>query len=432
MLWQIVGMLAVISAIGVSIALHEVGHMVPAKKFGVRVSDYAVGFGPSLWSKRIGETLYAIRWIPLGGYIRMIGMYPPARKPAGPGRLAQMAEKARAEVLAEVLESDHGRTFYELPVRKRIVIMLGGPSMNLLLAFVFFAAALIGVGVGSPTLTVREVTPCFVSVENPAGAKVDGACKDGISAAAQAGLKPGDVIKEINREPVKDWADLGVKLEKFGSGGNGTVTVLHEGDVLTTSNVDFQSLTLDRYDDAGNATGETYQRAFLGIMTEWERQHLAPATVPSVMWSMTTMSTQALMQFPQKIYELAKTLLSDAERDPTGPVSVVGATRIGGEIVASEWSAWDKLFSILMLAGSLNLFLFLFNLLPLLPLDGGHVAGALWEAGRDGARRLRGMASAGPVDMARMLPLTYAVSVLLIAVGVLVIWADIVKPISLG
>ena len=431
MVWQIVGMLAVITAIGVSIALHEVGHLVPAKKFGVRVSDYAVGFGPSLWSKRIGETLYAIRAIPVGGYIRMIGMYPPARKPVGAGRLAQMAEDARAESLAEVLESDKGRTFYELPVHKRVVIMLGGPTMNLVLAFVFFGAALVGIGVNSPSLTVQTVTPCYVSEANPSGAQDGGVCKDGTSAAAQAGLQPGDVITKINNESIADWTDLGSTLETFGRGGNGSVTFERDGQSITEQ-VTYQSLTLDRYDESGNPTGEQYQRSFLGVITVWDREHLSPTMVPQIMWNMTTMSTKAIVQFPQKVWELAKTLVNGGERDPNGPVSVVGATRIGGEIAASEWNNADKIFSLLMLAGSLNLFLFLFNLLPLLPLDGGHVAGAVWEVGRDAVNRVRGRSKGGPADIAKLLPLTYAVSVLLIVVGAVVIWADIVKPISLG
>lgn len=431
MAWQIIGMLAVILAIGVSIALHEVGHLVPAKKYGVRVSDYAVGFGPSLWSKRIGETLYAIRAIPLGGYIRMIGMYPPARKPVGSGRFAQLAEGARQEALAEVLESDRGRTFYELPVHKRIVIMLGGPSMNFVLAVVFFGIALVGLGVNSPTLTVREVTPCYVSESNPSGAQVNGSCVDGTSAAAQAGLQPGDVVTKVNGVEISDWADLGLKLEEFGAVGNGSVTFVRDG-MTMTKNVEYQTLTLDRYDDRGEPTGEKYERAFLGIVTVWERESLPVTSVPSVMWNMTVLSVEAILQFPQKIVDLAQTLINDGERDPNGPVSVVGATRIGGEIAASEWSNSDKAFSLMMLVGSLNLFLFLFNLLPFLPLDGGHVAGAVWEIGRDGVNRLRGKPKSGPVDIARLLPFTYAVSVILIGVGVLVIWADIVKPISIG
>lgn len=431
MTWQILGMLAVITVIAVSIALHEVGHLVPAKRFGVRVSDYAVGFGPSVWSRRIGETLYAIRLIPVGGYIRMIGMYPPARKPARAGRLAQMAESARQEALAEVLESDAGRTFYELPVHKRVVIMLGGPMMNFVLSLMFFGVALVGVGINAPTLTVREVTPCHVSEENPSGAKANGTCTDGVSAAAQAGLQAGDLLTKINGEPVADWNELGERLVAAGGMTAGSVTFVRDG-VTLTKNVDFQTLTLDRYDDAGNPTGETYERAFLGVVSVWERDHLPVSTVPQVMWNMTVMSAKAIVAFPTKIVELAQTLVTGGDRDPNGPVSVVGATRIGGEIAASEWENSDKAFSLLMLAGSLNLFLFLFNLLPFLPLDGGHVAGAAWEVTRDTFNRLRGRAPGGPADIARLLPLTYAVSVLLIAVGVLVIWADIVKPISLG
>lgn len=431
MAWQIVGMLAVITAIGVSIALHEIGHLVPAKKFGVRVSDYAVGFGPSLWSKRIGETLYAIRLIPVGGYIRMIGMYPPARRPAGGSRLAQLAESARQETLAEVLESDAGRTFYELPVRKRIVIMLGGPTMNLLLAVVFFAAALVGIGLNTPSLQIDRVIPCNVTTQDPEGALVEGACPAGATAAAQAGLRSGDRLTAVNGVQLTDWRDLITQLDAAGSTSAGSVTFERGGQSITRE-VSFFSVLLDKYGSDGQPTGEQFRSAFLGVVTVWDREPLAVTAVPRVMWNLTERSVVAIGQFPQKIWGLAQTLANDGQRDPQGPVSVVGATRFGGEIAASEMAGRDKVFSLLMLAGSLNLFLFLFNLLPFLPLDGGHVAGALWEAGRNTVNRIRGKGFTGPVDTAQLLPLTYAVSVILIAVGALVIWADIVKPISLS
>ena len=434
MLWQIVGMLAVVTAIALSIALHEFGHLVPAKRFGVRVSDYAIGFGPSLYSRRFGETLFAIRAIPLGGFIRMIGMYPPARREARKGRLARLAEEARAESMSEVLPSDAGRTFYELPLLKRVVIMLGGPFMNLAFATVLFGIALVGIGVAGPTTTIATASPCWFTDKNPDGQfNKSGACDGEDSAANQAGLTKGQTIVAINGMPVDDWAALGPIMEKVAArGASGRITIRNADGTEFTKPVTFQIMTLDRYDDMGNKTGETVKRAIIGVTSEWKPQHLPITTVPRIMWSMTVSSVHAMTQFPTKVFELGKTLVTDGTRDPNGPVSVVGVTRIGGEIAAAPTGLTDKVLSLLYLAGSLNLFLFLFNLLPLLPLDGGHVAAAGWEALRDAARRLRGRTRGGPVDTARLLPLTYAMSSLLIGFGALVIWADIVKPITLG
>ena len=434
MLWQIAGMLAVVTVIALSIALHEVGHLVPAKRFKVRVSDYAIGFGPSLYSRRFGETLFALRAIPLGGFIRMIGMYPPARREARTGRFAKLAEEARRESMSEVLPSDAGRTFYELPRHKRVIIMLGGPFMNLAFATVLFGIALVGIGVSGPTTTIATVSPCWFTEANPDG--VLGKTKSCVaeeSAASQAGLTKGQTIVAVNGMKVEDWASLAPVMEKVAaSGADGKITVRNAVGTEVTRNVTFQILTFDRYDEAGEKTGETFKRAIIGVTSVWEPQHLPVSTVPRIMWSMTASSLHAMTQFPTKVFELGKTLVTDGTRDPNGPVSVVGVTRIGGEIAAAPTAVTDKVLSLLYLAGSLNLFLFLFNLLPLLPLDGGHVAAAAWEAVRDGARRLRGRKSGGPVDTARLLPLTYAMSTLLISFGAIVIWADIVKPITLG
>jgi len=143
---EVVGIVLFAALIAASIALHELGHLVPAKKFGVRVSDYMVGFGPTLWSTVRGETRYGVKWIPLGGYIRMIGMLPP--DPADPegrsrslstGRFAALIAQARAASFDEIRPGDENRLFYKLPVHRRVIIMLGGPFMNLVLAFVLFA-----------------------------------------------------------------------------------------------------------------------------------------------------------------------------------------------------------------------------------------------------------------------------------------------------
>lgn len=432
--WQILGMIAVVTSVAASIALHELGHLIPAKRFGVRVSDYAIGFGPALYSRRFGETTFALRAIPLGGYIRMIGMYPPAAKPLGRGAFSRLAEEARHESMSEVLPSDAGRTFYEQSIGKRAVIMFGGPTMNLLLAALVFGAALVGVGLPAATTSIDTVSPCRVSTANPSGsAKADGTCAGAPSAAARAGLRSGMTIIAVDGITVSDWQSLDDALAAAARRGSaGKVTVRMPDRSTKTLPITFQLLTYDRLDASGVPTGEQYKRAVMGVLLQWRREHLPVSVVPRVMWTLTTASVRALGSFPEKIYVLGRTLIQGGQRDPNGPVSVVGATRIGGEIAASTADPWDKLVSLLMLIGSLNLFLFLFNLVPLLPLDGGQVAAGVWELVRNGARRLRGLHSGGPVDTACLLPLTYAMSTLLIGVGALVIWADIVKPITLG
>ena len=196
-----------------------------------------------------------------------------------------------------------------------------------------------------------------------------------------------------------------------------SVEVVTQSGVTRTFPIDFQVLTVKLRDANGNPTGETTQRAIMGVLVALGRERLSPTVIPGIMWNTTVGSAQLMLQFPNKIYELAQTMLNDGKRDPNGPVSVLGATRVGGDIAASNAGFADKALSLVTLAAALNLFLFLFNLLPLLPLDGGHVAAALWEVVRDGLRRLRGRSAAGPIDTARLLPLTYAVSVVLIAVG---------------
>ena len=434
MLWQVIGMVAVITVVAASIALHEFGHLVPAKRFGVRVSDYAIGFGPVLFSRRIGETLYSLRAIPLGGFIRMIGMLPPGRRAAGTSRRDRLAEEARAESMAEVLPSDLGRTFHELTVGRRSVVMLGGPLMNLIFATLLFGVALVGIGIPAPSAVVDRVLDCRFSDANPDGARrKDGTCAEGESAAVMAGLKRGDRVVEINGDPVTDRESFTTALEAAGAKGpKGSIVVRSEDGTTRTHDVVFQIVQVDRFNDAGEPTGERYPRAYIGFMSQWLPMRMPVTTVPTVMWSMTTSSLHAMAAFPQKVWDLGRGLVTGAERDPNGPVSIVGVTRIGGEIASADAQNVDKILNLLMLGGSLNLFLFLFNLLPLLPLDGGHVAAAAWEAVRDFIRRRRGAASLGPVDTARLLPLTYAMSTILIIFGAVVILADIVKPITLG
>jgi membrane-associated protease RseP (regulator of RpoE activity) len=438
---EVFGIVLFILLIGVSIALHEIGHLVPAKKFGVRVTDYMVGFGPTMWSRTRGETRYGIKAFPVGGYIRMIGMIPPAKDdPSGTartmttGRFAMLIADARRTSLEEVGPADEGRLFYQLPVHKRVIIMLGGPLMNLALAFVLFAIVLVGIGLPQPTLQVDAVVPCTPSIAQPSGETLpSGDCPAGSAPtpAAEAGLLPSDTIVAVGSVQASTWEDVSSWIRSQG-GVQTTVTVDRDGQILQ---LPIAIATADRpvVDAEGQPTGEVESVGFLGMRPAFEYVGLPATAVPGYMWDITVRSAAALVTLPVRLYELVtETLIGGQERDIDGPVSVVGASRLGGEIVAMDEPIAGKFATFLGLIASLNLFLFLFNLLPILPLDGGHVAGALYEGSRRQVAKARRKPDPGPVDVARLLPVAYVVAGVLLVAGVIVIWADLIKPISLG
>jgi membrane-associated protease RseP (regulator of RpoE activity) len=427
--------------IGASIALHELGHLLPAKRFGVKVTQYMIGFGPTIWSTVKGETSYGLKAIPVGGYIRMIGMLAPSKgDPEGTarsmttGRFGAMINDARRASLEEIAPGDEQRAFYRLPVRKRVVIMLGGPTMNLILAFVLFGIVLVGIGLPAPSLQVYAVVACTPSVDQPTGDPLpSGACPTGTvpSPAIAAGLLAGDLITGLNGEPVATWDDLSTWIRSNG-GQTAQLSVLRD-DVALELPVSIATFDRPQYDDAGKATGETTTSGYVGVRPDVEYVRQSWSSVPPYMWDITVRSVQALISLPVRLYELvSNTLIGGQERAIDGPVSVVGVSRLGGEIAAMNEPFTAKAATFLSLAASLNLFLFLFNLLPVLPLDGGHVASATYEAIRRTFAKLRGRPDPGPVDTARLLPVAYVVAGLLLAMGVIVIWADLVKPISFG
>jgi membrane-associated protease RseP (regulator of RpoE activity) len=426
-----------IFAIGLllSIALHELGHMAPAKKFGVKVPQYMVGFGPTLWSKVKGETEYGLKGIPLGGYIRMIGMFPPNPKgvqdPEKLGRMGQMIESAREEVLAEISPEDEPRTFYRLSVPKKLTVMFGGPFMNLVIATILFTISLSVIGRPVVSTTVSDVVACVPTSANPNGiASTSGTCEGGTSTpASEIGLAPGDKLLTVNGVEISAWDDLGTALSDQ-AGNVVDVTYLTSSGETVTKNVEVAALESPVFGDNGDATGEFTIRGFLGVTPSFELEQSPVSEVPGFMATVTASSIAALMEFPARVFGLAGDLFTEAPRDPEGPVSVVGIGRISGQIASSEevptiYKAGD----LITLLASVNLFLFVFNMVPILPLDGGHIAGALYEGARRQIARVRRKPLPGPVDTAKMLPVAYAMSLVLLAMSAIVILADIIKPI---
>jgi len=434
LLW-LIGVIALAALVALSIGLHEVGHLVPAKRFGVKVTQYMIGFGPTVLARQRGETEYGLKAIPLGGYIRMIGMFPPDKdgrvRESNTGRIASLVQDAREASWAEISPDDEPRTFYRLPVRQRLIIMIGGPFMNLVLAFVFFAILLCGIGLPTRVPTVSQITACVPTTENPTGAATNGACPGSVpSPASQVGLKPGDTIVSINGTPIDTWESFTAAMKVAGP-GPATVVVQSPDGSKRTLTPTFAEATRPAYDDEGKPTGQNEVVPFLGMSGTIEYQRQSPAVVPGYIWDLTVRSVGALISLPVRVYELARDTFTGAGRSEDSPVSVVGVGRLGGDVAASSAPVVTKVAGIIGLAGSLNLFLFLFNLLPILPLDGGHVAGALYEGVRRRIAKWRNRPDPGPVDVAKALPVAYAVTAVMLLASMVIIWADVVNPLRI-
>jgi membrane-associated protease RseP (regulator of RpoE activity) len=440
----VLGIVLAVLGIGLSIALHEIGHLVPAKKFGVRVPQYMVGFGPTVWSRRRGETEYGVKAIPLGGYIRMIGMFPPATgqapgtmRTASTGRVSQLVDEARQQSLEEVQPGDDGRMFYQLPIWKRVVIMMGGPVMNLVIALVLFTGIFTLNGVAVTTTTISSVNECVDIQQSGRSAASECTSDMPVAPANAAGFKPGDTITAINGTPVSTWDDvrgsIRANLDKPLA-----VTVDRDGTSRTLT-ADPIVLDLPVYTPDGrverDAKGDvvTERAGFLGATGSQEMQKQPLTAVPGLFGGMLGDTYGLLVKIPQKLVGVAEAAFAGGERDPEGPMSVVGVGRVAGEVASSDifGDARDKSILLLSLLGSLNLVLFAFNTIPLLPLDGGHVAGALWEGIKKGWARVRGLPDPGPVDVAKALPLAYGVAIAFIAMTLLLVYADLVNPIRL-
>jgi membrane-associated protease RseP (regulator of RpoE activity) len=390
-----------LAALLISVMLHETGHFVTAKRFGMKCTQYFIGFGPTVWSFYRGETEYGIKALPLGGFVKITGM----------------------TSVDEVDEEDEPRSFRRAPGWQKLIVLGAGSFMHFVIAAVLIFGLALGIGVESQVTTnqVAAVTPC---VQPSKAALLNGAaCAKNApkSAAVLAGLKVGDTVTAFNGVRMTSWAQLHNAILATKPGVPVSLTVDRDGRPLVLST------RLAKVPGYGTDLGFDAT-----VNTVFKSQSLPSAIgyVGTGFSQVFTGSVSALGQLPAALPNLFK---KDRSTTAAGNVSsVVGAARDTGNAVAANAGWQQKVSFILLLIASLNIFVGVFNLLPLLPMDGGHIAVVLWEMARRQFARFRRRPDPGLVDYRRLIPVSAAVFVVLVLFGSVLILADIVNPVNIG
>ncbi|WP_159940811.1 MULTISPECIES: RIP metalloprotease [unclassified Nocardiopsis] len=446
-LMTVVGIVLFVFGLLFSIAWHELGHLATAKMFGIRCTQFMVGFGRTLWSFRGGETEYGVKAVPLGGFVRMVGMLPPARVDADGSarklsRWRAMAEDAREASYVELEPGDQDRQFYQRAPWKRLIVMFAGPGMNVVLAAILLGVLFMGIGVPQSTTQIGQVSECVVSAGSTA-TDCEGAPP---TPAAEAGMLPGDTIVSVGGEPTPDWSTanrqireaLGpteIVVERDGERVPLDVNIVEnelpardaEGEFVYATDADGDPV----YDEQGYRVYETETVGFLGIVFATERAPLTLGESAEEMGAMMVGVWEALIALPSKVPDVFAAAFLGEQRNQDSPVGIVGISRIGGEIMAQGLPVADTATIMLQILAGVNLFLFAFNMLPILPLDGGHMAGALWEWVKRGWARLTRRPEPAPVDVAMLTPVAYVVVACFLVFSVVLLVADLFNPVRL-
>ena len=379
---ELLGFLAFIVALLFSVMVHEFGHYITARKYGMWVSEFFVGFGKRIWSVQRGETEFGVKAIPAGGYCKIEGMSPSDELPQG----------------------QEERAFYRASSAKKLVVLGAGSFLHFVLGFVLLFTLFAGIGTNQVLPVINEVVPN--------------------SAAQAAGIQVGDEIVSINGKRVTEWYK-DVEVIRQSQGTELTLVLSRNGEEIIVN----ASARLTDLDGT--------KRYVLGIVNDvgLKRSGLLVSIKNSatVTKSFLVESVKSLGKLPEKIPALWGATVRGEERDPNGLVGVVGVARVSGEAVGSDkLTVMERLATFVLIVASLNIFVGVFNLLPILPLDGGHMAVAIADSIRAFFARLRGRPRPAPIDVTVLTPITMVVFVVLATLTLLLLVADVINPVTLN
>jgi len=379
---ELLGILAFVVALLFSVMVHEFGHYITARKFGMWVSEFFVGFGKRIWSVQRGETEFGVKAIPAGGYCKIEGMAPNDEMPEG----------------------EEDRAFYKASSGKKLIVLGAGSFLHFVLGFVLLFTLFAGIGTNQVLPVISEVVPN--------------------SAAQAAGIQAGDEILAINGTKVREWYK-DVEAIRTSEGADLTLEIDRNGQVLTI-------VTNARLTDIDGT-----KRYVLGIINDVGLKRsgvlLSLKNSAIVTKDFLTESVKSLGKLPEKIPALWGATVRGEERDANGLVGVVGVARVSGEAVGSDkLTPMERLATFVLIVASLNIFVGIFNLLPILPLDGGHMAVAIADEIRAFFARLRGRPRPAPIDVTVLTPITMVVFVVLATLTLLLLVADVINPVTLN
>ncbi|CAN2206830.1 COG0750 Predicted membrane-associated Zn-dependent proteases 1 [Candidatus Nanopelagicaceae bacterium] len=379
---ELLGILAFVVALLFSVMVHEFGHYITARKFGMRISEFFLGFGKRIWSFQRGETEFGLKAIPAGGYCKIEGMAPNDEMPEG----------------------EEGRAFYKASSAKKLIVLGAGSFLHFVLGFLLLFLLFVGIGTNQVLPVISEV------VSN--------------SAAQAAGIQPGDEIVAINGKKVTEWYK-DVEVIRQSQGAELTLDLNRDGELVTI-------VTNARLTDVDGT-----KRYVLGIINDVGLKRssvlLSVKNSAIVTKSFLTESVKSLAKLPEKIPALWGATVRGEERDANGLVGVVGVARVSGQAVGSDkLTPMERLATFVLIVASLNIFVGIFNLLPILPLDGGHMAVAIADEIRAFFARLRGRPRPAPIDVTVLTPITMVVFVVLATLTLLLLVADVINPVTLN
>ncbi len=388
-----VGVVTFVIALLLSVMLHELGHFATAKRYGMKATRFFVGFGPTLWSTRRGETEYGVKAIPAGGFVKIVGMTP----------------------LEELDPGDEGRAFYRQPTGQRVVVLAAGSVVHFIIAILVLYGVIASTGdplTAEPTLTIDSTTACVVTDVNRSSCTASDP-----RSPARGKLFGGDRIVAVDGQPVSDYATMVATLQ-HSAGEQVTLTVVRDGSRVQVP------LTPVAVRRDGQEVGK------VGFYPRVEPEQVGvAAAVPrtfSTLGTFFTSTVTALGDLPHQVSVILK-----GEPRENGAASVVDIARISGQIAQAHVSLGARVANLMLIVAQVNFFVGLFNLLPLLPLDGGHIAIVGYESGRRRVYSWFHRPDPGRVDLLKIMPVTYAVVALFIGLSLLLIYAGIVNPITI-